>query len=678
MNKIKKCLAVLVCAAMALAAMPGVALAETNGQTHDGFTYTLYDDHAEITGYSGEATELVIPAEIEGLPVTSIGNSAFYRRDSLESVKIPDSVTAIGDDAFRECKTLSEIDLPDGLTDIGNRILSFTPIYYDDANWDSNVFYVGKYLLDWSSSEVDSWGFKGRPQPEDGVCVVKPGTVVIADMGLWNNNFSKIVLPDSLVFIGDEAFDDSSELKKINIPKNLSYIGDGAFKSSHYINFAVDPENAHFTVDDHALYNKEKTEIICCQYNATKYTVPDTVTKVHPNALANASFTVIEFPDKNIEIEGDDGSICIVIGSAGSSVEDWANTEFVEKGTEELGGILDSGVSWSFDLNTLKLTVSGAGEVTSYPWLRFSRAVKDVVIEEGVTDLGSRFFDDMSLGTINIPASVKNAGDFTYCDMTGFNVAPDNPAYTSVDGVIFNKDMSELIKYPTHGPKTVYYIPEGVTVNGDFWNTTNLKTIVIPDTLTEVHELEFHGASFENLVLPANFKVFGYLAFKGCRNFKNIYFLGSEAEWQNVVHEYDINDIDNKNIYFVDGVPEELAATPDTVNVKVNEGDFIYFDTLPTVIDGTTMLPVRYALEPLGAEFVWDGENQTVTITAKGKTIVLTIDSATALVDGVEKTMAQPAMAIDGRTLIPIRFVSEELGYDVQWDGETNTVIING
>lgn len=112
------------------------------------------------------------------------------------------------------------------------------------------------------------------------------------------------------------------------------------------------------------------------------------------------------------------------------------------------------------------------------------------------------------------------------------------------------------------------------------------------------------------------------------------------------------------------------------VSVIVND-DRIVFDVLPQIFDGTTFLPVRLALEPLGAEFDWNGTAQTITIRANEKVIVLTIGAENALVDGTAKPLAKPAMLIDGRTLIPIRFVAEELDYVVNWDDGTKTVFIS-
>ena len=80
----------------------------------------LEDGTVEITGYSGEDTVLVIPDEIDGKRVTSIGNCAFFVCIGLKEITIPEGVTSIGDYAFSECRGLKEITIPEGVTSIGN------------------------------------------------------------------------------------------------------------------------------------------------------------------------------------------------------------------------------------------------------------------------------------------------------------------------------------------------------------------------------------------------------------------------------------------------------------------------------------------------------------------------------------------------------------------------------
>ena len=81
--------------------------------TSGDFEYTLSEGgEAQITGYSGEKSKIVIPAQIDGYLVTGIGNRAFCYCDSLECIDIPDSVTEIGDSAFYSCDSHAEITLP--------------------------------------------------------------------------------------------------------------------------------------------------------------------------------------------------------------------------------------------------------------------------------------------------------------------------------------------------------------------------------------------------------------------------------------------------------------------------------------------------------------------------------------------------------------------------------------
>jgi hypothetical protein len=83
-------------------------------------TYSISDGQVTITDCNEVTTgELVIPAEIEGLPVTSIGNEAFSYCYRLTSITIPDSVTSIGNSAFSKCSSLTSITIPDSVTSIG-------------------------------------------------------------------------------------------------------------------------------------------------------------------------------------------------------------------------------------------------------------------------------------------------------------------------------------------------------------------------------------------------------------------------------------------------------------------------------------------------------------------------------------------------------------------------------
>lgn len=108
-------------------------------------------------------------------------------------------------------------------------------------------------------------------------------------------------------------------------------------------------------------------------------------------------------------------------------------------------------------------------------------------------------------------------------------------------------------------------------------------------------------------------------------------------------------------------------------------GQTLPMDTAPISHEGRTMLPIRYLTEPLGAELGWDAVTQKVSISLNGKTIELKIGENTALVNG-KSTMIDldnPAvvpMISSGRTLLPLSFISENLGCKVQWNPTAQSV----
>lgn len=100
------------------------------------------------------------------------------------------------------------------------------------------------------------------------------------------------------------------------------------------------------------------------------------------------------------------------------------------------------------------------------------------------------------------------------------------------------------------------------------------------------------------------------------------------------------------------------------------------YDQTPVNVDGRTMVPLRAIFEALGAKVEWDGATQTVTATKDDTTVVLTINSNEAWVNGKKVLLDVPAKLINENTMVPIRFVSEALGANVEWDNYSQSVII--
>ena len=89
------------------------------------------------------------------------------------------------------------------------------------------------------------------------------------------------------------------------------------------------------------------------------------------------------------------------------------------------------------------------------------------------------------------------------------------------------------------------------------------------------------------------------------------------------------------------------------------------------------LVPMRFLFEQMGAEVAWDNDTQTATVMQNNDNISFQINNATATVNDVPKTMNVPAKLVNDKTMVPIRFLSENLGYTVDWDGDANMAIVN-
>ena len=113
------------------------------------------------------------------------------------------------------------------------------------------------------------------------------------------------------------------------------------------------------------------------------------------------------------------------------------------------------------------------------------------------------------------------------------------------------------------------------------------------------------------------------------------------------------------------------------------DGASTTIDVAPQIIENRTLLPIKWVAEPLGALVTWDAADRKVTISLKGTTLELWIGKSQARVNGVavpiDSTNAKVVpLIVSGRTMLPVRFVAEQLGAGVQWEAATKTITITG
>lgn len=207
--------------------------------TEDGYSYTLYPLHAEITGYSGSATSLKLPDTIGGRPVMSIGSSAFYGMNKLESVELPSGLRTIGQNAFDKCTSLKQVIFPDTLESIGG--YAFRDTALESADWKEGLYFIGKYAFMNTSlrsvsmpqtlTVLEKFAFAGCTALET-VSFSERLTALESRAFSGCTSLKEIILPQSIESIGDYCFGSCPALERVVIPEGVTSVGEGLLSGS--------------------------------------------------------------------------------------------------------------------------------------------------------------------------------------------------------------------------------------------------------------------------------------------------------------------------------------------------------------------------------------------------------------------------------------------------------------
>lgn len=236
-----------------------------------------------IKKYNGNDAVVNIPSEINGTPVTTIGNAAF-RDSSVTSVTIPASVTEIGSNAFAGCTNLTSVNYAGDWSNL--TIQSGNPAVQDAAN--APLFYFEFIPPDNTAVIVTNYKYNGAaadvtiPSRYQG----KPVTT-IGHAAFFNSAVTSVTIPDSVTSISDEAFINCPKLTNISIPNSVTYIGFSAFHSCRSLKSITLPSSLS-TISE-ALF------LGCSQL--TTIHIPVSVTSIGNNAFADCpSLMTVTYP----------------------------------------------------------------------------------------------------------------------------------------------------------------------------------------------------------------------------------------------------------------------------------------------------------------------------------------------------------------------------------------------
>ena len=326
------------------------------------------------------------------------------------------------------------------------------------------------------------------------ILVIEEGITRIGNQAFENaGNLISVTLPKTVTRIGDDAFGFCGSLPMVTIPAGVTRIGDRAFTYCSNLAMATLPV---------ALQEIGENAFAQC-HKLTSVAIPAGLKTIGAGAFAGCSnVSAITVEAKNANYVVMDGVLfnkektALVQYPAGRV----ATSYVIPKEVTSLGGS----------------AFNGAKNLTA------------VTIPAGVTEIGMEAFVNCSrLTSITIPATVKTIGAnvFGYChELAEIKVEAANTAYTSADGVLFDKAKKTLIKYPERRNATAYAIPAEVTniESYAFEYTQNLTSITIPTSVKKIGVAAFASTALTSVVIPDGVDTISHMTFRWCSNLRSV------------------------------------------------------------------------------------------------------------------------------------------------------------
>ncbi|MDA3925357.1 MAG: leucine-rich repeat domain-containing protein [Kiritimatiellae bacterium] len=472
------------------------------------YTYTILNGEVKIDSYSGDFATVEIPSYIEGYPVTEIGPSAFEDCNTLISITIPDSVNIIGEAAFCNCQMLSDITFKTSP--------SWQRNYISIGDWafagcDSltvliipYINSIGDFAFAFCSSLTEIY-FSSYNPPSVGEepFAYTPVTVFTTD-GDWGDTFAGVPVQQTLYSY--YFYDDSvviTDYRGNNIHVSVpSTIIDKPVIAITYQAFLRNEIITDITIPSSVIYIGENVFDSCTAL--TNVTLSVNLEEIGSAAFVNCSKLIsIDIPASTTNIGNFAFGLC---SSLTNICIDAANPRY-----SSFAGVLFDKIQ----SNLIQYPEGKEGPFTIPPTVNT------------ISDWA--FYNCSGLTSVFIGSSVSSIGDnaFGNChSLVQIDVSAENIFYSSLDGVLFNKDQTILITFPSE-ITGVYSVPLGVTNIDDyaFASCCNLTNVTFSSTVNSIGEFSFAGCNgLTSISIPDSVSFIGDCAFNYCTNLIEVIF----------------------------------------------------------------------------------------------------------------------------------------------------------
>ncbi len=490
-------------------------------QDFNGLEFEAEDGKITVVAYEGTAAELTIPSEIDGLPVTAIGDNAFYT-STIEKITLPNSITHIGKNAFGLCESLSEIVFSEGLVSIANSAFQNCPAL-TSITLPSSVKTIGDAVF-YNCDTLETFRFPDRIESigtqlfwgcETLTDVYLPCSMPIIPYGMFYGCVSlrhnELIIPN-VTEIGDAAFFNCKSLELLIVPHTVKVIGDKAFACCYNLaDISVWSHDVLYGGD--VLLETDLAVVYCLRGSTTAtyaseagHTVIFFTCSEHNEGVETESVTVITPPTS------DTAGLKIVYCAdcyLELSREVIPATEFLYT-VENNEATVTKYTGSSADVTVPEMLggypVVAIGEEAFYS----NTALKRITIPNGVRSIGAKAFDSCSaLYYIDMPETLLTIGDDAFADAFADTFCsikiPDS--VTSIGDRVF-ADCSRL--QGVEMPKNL--VSMGV---GTFRGCNALKQMILPEGLTSIPANTFFSSRmYLNLLyIPSSVKSIGVNAF---------------------------------------------------------------------------------------------------------------------------------------------------------------------